>query len=233
MTLPNDWATYLSEEHNKAYFLELNNFLDTQRAQGKVIYPAEESYFSALELTSFEQLKVVIIGQDPYHGAGQAHGLAFSVQPGIKVPPSLLNIYKELQSDLQIPMANHGNLVSWASQGVLLLNSILTVEESKAGSHQNKGWEVYTDKIIEVINQHHSGVVFLLWGAYAQKKGQIIDRERHCVLETVHPSPLSARRGFLGCGHFSKANEYLQSQGKQAIDWSLPAYMAQADLFNQ
>lgn len=220
MLIPS-WQTRLTDEFNKDYMLALQRFLFSQQQQGKVIYPAESERFSALNQTPFESVRVVILGQDPYHGEGQAHGLAFSVNSNIKVPPSLVNIYKELEMDLKIPPAQHGFLQQWAEQGVLLLNSVLTVEASKAGSHQNKGWEVLTDKIIELINIEHQGVVFMLWGAYAQKKGRYIDRDKHCVLESVHPSPLSAYRGFLGCQHFSKANDYLVGFGKEPIKWAL------------
>lgn len=221
MTLISSWQTRLADEFNKAYMQALQQFLASEREQGKVIYPPEADRFTALNKTPFEHVRVVILGQDPYHGENQAHGLSFSVKPNIKVPPSLVNIYKELEMDLGIPPAQHGFLEQWAEQGVLLLNSVLTVEASKAGSHQNKGWEIFTDKIIEQINGEHQGVVFMLWGAYAQKKGRHIDRDKHCVLESVHPSPLSVYRGFLGCQHFSKANEYLMSQGKSPIKWAL------------
>lgn len=220
MTLPEDWQNVLSDEFQKEYMKSLLAFLDAQK-KVTTIFPNEEDYFSALNATSFENVKVVILGQDPYHGEGQAHGLSFSVKPGVKVPPSLLNMYKELTTDLNIKPANHGYLQQWAEQGVLLLNSVLTVEAHKAGSHQNKGWEIFTDKIVESINEQHKGVVFMLWGAYAQKKGRKIDREIHCVLEGVHPSPLSAYRGFFGCQHFSKANEYLKAEGKTPIEWAL------------
>jgi len=219
--LRNDWKGLLADEFEKEYMLTLLTFLKQEKALGKKIYPSEDDYFSALNATAFESVKVVILGQDPYHGEGQAHGLSFSVKPGVKVPPSLMNIYKELQMDLGVMPVDHGYLLPWAEQGVLLLNSVLTVEASKAGSHQNKGWEVFTDKIIELINEKHEGVVFMLWGAYAQKKGRHIDREKHCVLESVHPSPLSAYRGFLGCQHFSKANKYLTHIGKKPIKWAL------------
>ena len=215
-----DWDAHLADEFNKSYMQSLQVFLESERAT-KTIYPDSSEYFSALTATPFHKVKVVILGQDPYHGAGQAHGLSFSVKPGVKVPPSLVNIYKELNADLNIAPVDHGYLLSWAEQGVLLLNSVLTVEASKAGSHQDKGWEAFTDKIIEVINQEHDGVVFMLWGAYAQKKGRHIDRDRHCVLESVHPSPLSAYRGFLGSRPFSRANQYLLSIGKTSIDWRL------------
>lgn len=220
MNLTGDWQEYLADEFEKDYMLALLKFLQTEK-QNKTLYPAETEYFTALNVTPFSKLKVVILGQDPYHGEGQAHGLSFSVKPGIKVPPSLVNIYKELEMDLGITPAQHGFLLQWAEQGVLLLNSVLTVEASKAGSHQNKGWEIFTDKIIELINNKHQGVVFMLWGSYAQKKGRHIDRDKHCVLESVHPSPLSAYRGFLGCQHFSKANNYLISLGKEPIKWAL------------
>ena len=221
MMLIPSWQTRLADEFNKDYMLALQQFLASEQEHGKVVYPAEIERFTALNKTPFEQVRVVILGQDPYHGEGQAHGLSFSVKPNVKVPPSLVNIYKELEMDLRIPPAQHGFLEQWAEQGVLLLNSVLTVEASKAGSHQNKGWEIFTDKIIELINSEHQGVVFMLWGAYAQKKGRHIDRDIHCVLESVHPSPLSAYRGFLGCQHFSKANNYLASLGKKPVNWKL------------
>ena len=220
MLLPKDWNEWLSGEFEKDYMMSLMAFLETEK-QRCTVYPGELEYFSALDATPFSKIKVVILGQDPYHGEGQAHGLSFSVKSGVKVPPSLLNMYKELEADLGIMPANHGFLMQWAKQGVLLLNSVLTVEASKAGSHQNKGWEVFTDKIIELINDKHQNVVFMLWGAYAQKKGRYINREKHCVLESVHPSPLSAYRGFLGNQHFSKANNYLIDSGKTSIEWTL------------
>ncbi len=214
------WHEDLADELNQDYMQSLLAFLSAEKA-ACTIYPDENQYFSALKATPFHKVKVVILGQDPYHGEGQAHGLSFSVKPGVKVPPSLVNMYKELETDLGIPPAAHGYLEQWAEQGVLLLNSVLTVEAGKAGSHQNKGWEAFTDKIIALINEQHQGVVFMLWGAYAQKKGKEIDRDKHCVLETVHPSPLSAYRGFFGCQHFSKANHYLSEQGKTPIQWAL------------
>ncbi|MFT2099518.1 uracil-DNA glycosylase [Marinomonas sp. 2405UD66-6] len=214
------WHEDLADELNQDYMQSLLAFLSAEKA-ASTIYPDENQYFSALKSTPFHKVKVVLLGQDPYHGEGQAHGLSFSVKPGVKVPPSLVNMYKELETDLGIPPATHGYLEQWAEQGVLLLNSVLTVEAGKAGSHQNKGWEAFTDKIIALINEQHQGVVFMLWGAYAQKKGKEIDRDKHCVLETVHPSPLSAYRGFFGCQHFSKANHYLSEQGKTPIQWAL------------
>lgn len=220
MNITSDWNDYLADEFKKDYMQSLQQFLQAEK-QKKALYPEELEYFTALNSTSFSQVKVVILGQDPYHGEGQAHGLSFSVKPDIKIPPSLMNIYKELNMDLGITPVDHGYLLPWAEQGVLLLNSILTVEARKPGSHQNKGWEIFTDKIIELINEKHEGVVFMLWGAYAQKKGRHIDREKHYVLESVHPSPLSAYRGFLGCQHFSKANKYLTRIGKESIKWAL------------
>lgn len=220
MTLAPDWNKWLASEFDKDYMKSLQQFLQSEKQKGR-IYPEESDYFNALNLTPFNKVKVVILGQDPYHGEGQAHGLSFSVKPGIKVPPSLMNIYKELEADLGISPANHGYLLQWAEQGVLLLNSVLTVEAGKAGSHQNKGWETFTDKIIKLIDEEHDGVVFMLWGAYAQKKGRHIDRQKHYLLESVHPSPLSAYRGFLGCQHFSKANAYLEKLGKESIKWEL------------
>jgi uracil-DNA glycosylase len=206
----------------------LKQFLVAEKQAGKVIFPAGNQIFNALDSTPFEAVKVVILGQDPYHGPGQAHGLSFSVPLGVKIPPSLRNIYKEIERDLGfkelgLSMPSHGCLQSWAQQGVLLLNATLTVEQAQAGSHQRRGWELFTDKIVQTLSEQRSGLVFLLWGSYAQKKGRVIDRSKHCVLEAVHPSPLSAHRGFLGCGHFSQANHYLQQQGLAPIDWSLPA----------
>ena len=201
---------------------KLRQFLIHEKQAGKVIYPESDDIFNSMNLTSFADVKVVIIGQDPYHGPGQSHGLCFSVKPGVKIPPSLRNIYQEIHQDLGLPICKHGYLKSWAEQGVLLLNSVLTVEKKMAGSHQGKGWEHFTDAIIAVLNKEHSGLVFLLWGSYAQKKGKIIDQNRHLILQSVHPSPLSAHRGFFGNHHFSKSNAYLEQQGKTAIDWGLP-----------
>lgn len=221
MNLAQDWHSKLADEFEKDYMHTLRQFLWQEKQQRKVIFPHSQECFTALNETPFDQVKVVILGQDPYHGKGQAHGLSFSVKPGVRIPPSLVNIYKELESDLGIKPANHGYLSQWAKQGVLLLNSVLTVEEGKAGSHQNKGWETFTDQVISMINDESQGVVFLLWGAYAQKKGRFIDRNKHLVLESVHPSPLSAHRGFLGCRHFSQANAYLNHIGKTPINWAL------------
>ncbi|MGB1289405.1 MAG: uracil-DNA glycosylase [Porticoccaceae bacterium] len=215
------WNNQLGDEFKKDYMLSLREFLANRKQQGAIIYPPGSQWFAALNTTPFDQVKVVILGQDPYHGPGQAHGLCFSVLPNIKVPPSLVNIYKELKSDLGIDQPNHGCLTSWAEQGVLLLNATMTVEQGQAGAHQGKGWETFTDTIINKLNQHRQGVVFMLWGSYAQKKASMIDAERHLVLQSVHPSPLSAYRGFFGCKHFSKANGYLQGQGLEPIDWQL------------
>lgn len=216
------WLAQIGGEFEKDYMQELRQFLQSQYALGKTIYPAKAHYFSALNQTPFEKVKVVIIGQDPYHGPQQAHGLCFSVNPGVVTPPSLVNIYKELQGDLGIARANHGYLQSWAEQGVLLLNSVLTVEQSKPGAHQNKGWEVFTDAIIEALNKLERPIVFILWGSYAHKKGKNIDRQKHLVIENVHPSPLSAHRGFFGSKPFSQANAFLEQTGQTAIQWKLP-----------
>jgi len=197
-------------------------FLRAEKNAGKKIYPPGPEIFAAFDHTPFEQVRVVILGQDPYHGPGQAHGLCFSVRPGVRVPPSLDNIFKEIQRDLDIARPDHGCLTPWADRGVLLLNSVLTVEDAHANAHQGMGWEDFTDQAIDALNREREGIVFLLWGSYAQRKGQLIDNTRHCVLKAVHPSPLSAHRGFIGCGHFSAANRYLQEHGQPAIDWSLP-----------
>ncbi len=204
----------------------LKRFLQAEKGRHKVIYPHSANWFHALETTALDQVKVVIIGQDPYHQPGQAHGLCFSVLPGVKPPPSLANIYKELQGDLGVEPADHGYLESWAKQGVLLLNAVLTVEDSNANAHQGKGWERFTDKIIATVNERSERVVFMLWGSYAQKKGAMIDLKRHLVLKAPHPSPLSAYRGFFGCQHFSKANDYLIENGRAAIEWQLPKAVA-------
>lgn len=216
------WKKRLQAEFSLDYMQLLRDFLIQEKQQGKIVYPQARQYFSALNLTPFDQVKVVILGQDPYHGPGQAHGLCFSVPPEIKPPPSLVNIYKELNSDLTVPIPEHGCLISWALQGVLLLNSVLSVQQNNAASHQGKGWERFTDKIISEINEHAEHVVFLLWGSYAQKKGNFIDTNRHCVLKAPHPSPLSAHRGFFGQKPFSQVNKYLLENGKTPIQWGLP-----------
>ncbi|MEZ8105511.1 uracil-DNA glycosylase [Vibrio cortegadensis] len=217
------WNDVIESEKQKAYFQALVEFVGSQRKQGKSIYPPESDVFNAFEHTEISKVKVVILGQDPYHGANQAHGLCFSVLPGIKTPPSLRNMYKELAEDIDgFVIPDHGYLTSWADQGVLLLNTVFTVEEGLAHSHSKCGWETFSDKVIEVLNAQGDGIVFLLWGAHAQKKGQMIDRERHYVLAAPHPSPLSARRGFFGCQHFSQTNQLLIDSGKQPINWHLP-----------
>ncbi len=215
------WLVHLGGEFEQPYMKDLRAFLVTEKAAGKRIFPKGSEFFNALSHTPLDKVKVVILGQDPYHGEGQSHGLCFSVRDGVRPPPSLKNIFKEIHRDLGIAIPERGDLTVWADRGVLLLNSTLSVESGMAGSHQGRGWEQFTDRVIEVINREREGVVFMLWGAYAQRKGAIIDPQRHCVLKAPHPSPLSAHRGFLGCGHFSAANAYLQSQGESAIDWSL------------
>ena len=214
------WKNRLIEEFQKDYMKNLKLFLTEEKQKNKTIYPKGPEYFSALDLTPFEQVKVIILGQDPYHGPRQAHGLCFSVLPQVRIPPSLENIYKELNQDLGVPIAQHGFLKAWAKQGVLLLNNTLTVEAGKAGSHKGKGWEEFTDKIIALLNEEREHLVFLLWGRFAGEKGSFVDTDKHCVLKAPHPSPFSADRGFFGCQHFSKANEYLKSKGLTEIDWS-------------
>ena len=215
------WETFLKGEREQPYFQAALNFIKQERSKGKVIYPPQADIFNALKLTSFENVKIVIIGQDPYHGPGQAHGLAFSVKPGVATPPSLQNIFKELHDDLSIPIPNHGCLENWAKQGVLLLNTSLTVEAGKPQSHATIGWEKFTDKVIQILNSEKQGLIFLLWGSPAQRKAEMIDPTKHYILKAPHPSPLSAHRGFLGCKHFSKANELLRKMGKKEIDWQL------------
>ncbi|WBA79789.1 uracil-DNA glycosylase [Endozoicomonas sp. GU-1] len=217
------WKAMLQDEFTKEYMQTLRSFLQHEKAQGKMIYPRGAEYFRALDLTPFARVKVVILGQDPYHGPGQAHGLSFSVRPEVAIPPSLVNMYKELESDLGIPPANHGFLEHWAHQGVLLLNSVLTVEHKQAASHQGRGWETFTDQIVAALNEQREHIVFILWGSYAQKKGRFIDTGKHLVLASVHPSPLSAYRGFFGSRPFSRSNDYLVSHGIQPIDWRLPS----------
>lgn len=217
----NSWQEILADEFEKEYYQRLRSFLKKEYATQK-IHPDMYHIYEALELTPYEKVKVVILGQDPYHGVNQAHGLSFSVQPGVKIPPSLNNIYKELQSDLGIAPVNHGNLVSWAKQGVLLLNTVLTVREGQAYSHRGKGWEILTDKIIEKLNERQKPIVFILWGKPAQEKIKMIDKSRHIILTSSHPSPLSAHRGFLGSKPFSKANDALLALGETPINWQLP-----------
>jgi uracil-DNA glycosylase len=214
------WHDVIGLEKEQEYFQQTLKFVEAERAAGKVVFPPTKDVFNAFRFTEFDDVKVVILGQDPYHGPNQAHGLCFSVLPGVKTPPSLVNMYKELAQDIdgfQIP--NHGYLKSWADQGVLLLNTVLTVEQGKAHSHAKTGWETFTDRVIDALNQHRHGVIFLLWGSHAQKKGQMIDRSKHHVLMAPHPSPLSAHRGFLGCKHFSQTNQILKQLGQMPIDW--------------
>lgn len=216
------WKRVLAQEFSQPYFTSLKNFLVAEKQAGKKIYPPGPEIFHAFNATPFSQVKVVILGQDPYHGKGQAHGLCFSVSRGIKPPPSLVNIFKEIQSDLGLPIPRHGNLEYWAKQGVFLLNAILTVQANLPASHQGKGWETFTDRVIQTISEERSGVVFLLWGRFAQNKSVLIDESKHHILKAAHPSPFSANNGFLGCKHFSKANALLEQQGLRPIDWSLP-----------
>ncbi|MFK4792327.1 uracil-DNA glycosylase [Sphingobium sp. ZW T5_29] len=220
--LEESWRAPLSQEFQQPYMEGLKRFLEDEKAQGKRVFPDDAQYFRALDLTPLDAVKVVILGQDPYHGEGQAHGLCFSVQPGVRTPPSLGNIYKELKSDLGIAAPRHGFLEHWARQGVLLLNSVLTVEMGRAASHQKQGWEQFTDAIVRLVNDKEEPVVFLLWGAHAQRKAAFVDQSRHLVLKAAHPSPLSAHNGFLGCRHFSQANMFLDAKGRGAIDWALP-----------
>lgn len=219
--IESSWKAQLQKEVQKEYFVKLRGFLRSELKAKKTIYPAPKDIFTAFNLTPFQNTKVVIIGQDPYHGPGQAHGLCFSVQGSINPPPSLKNIYKELESDLGHRPPNHGHLAFWAKQGVLMLNSVLTVERQKAGSHRGKGWEEFTDKVVELLDQEKEHLVFILWGRDAQKKGEKVDRQKHLVLESAHPSPFSARM-FFGNRHFSKANQYLKSHGEEPINWALP-----------
>jgi uracil-DNA glycosylase len=214
------WKEILWEEFQSPYFSELKEFL-VEEKKSFTIYPPGNHIFNAFQHTPYDQVKVIVLGQDPYHGTGQAHGLCFSVPHGIPQPPSLVNIFKELRADLNIPVPSHGNLEKWADQGVLLLNATLTVRASQAGSHQNKGWETFTNRVIEKISAMKSGVVFLLWGRYAQAKENLIDGQKHLILKAAHPSPFSAYSGFFGCRHFSKTNEYLEKQGITGIDWNL------------
>ena len=216
------WKARLGSYLERPDMRELADYLRTRRREGAVIYPPGPEIFNAFAHTPFDKVRVVILGQDPYHGPGQAHGLCFSVRPGVPVPPSLANVFAEIERDLGLPRPDHGCLLPWADQGVLLLNSVMTVEQGQAGAHQNRGWEGFTDAAIDALNREREGLVFMLWGAYAQRKGKLVDPRRHLVLSSVHPSPLSAHRGFIGNGHFSAANLYLESRGQRPIDWSLP-----------
>jgi len=214
------WKSVLMDQFQSPYFLSLKEFLLKEKEK-YILYPPGRLIFNAFQRTPFDRVKVVILGQDPYHGKGQAHGLCFSVPQGVPKPPSLVNIFKELHSDLGIPIPAHGNLEKWADQGVLLINATLTVRDSQAGSHQKQGWETFTNRVIELVSQEKSGVVFLLWGRFAQAKESLIDGSKHLVLKSAHPSPLSAYNGFFGCKHFSRTNEYLEKFGKKGIDWTL------------
>lgn len=223
------WLSKLVHEFEKPYIAELRAFLFREKKAGKVIYPRGEDIFAALNSTPVEEIKVVILGQDPYHGPNQAHGLSFSVRPGVSIPPSLSNIYRELWDDLGIPPARHGWLMPWAREGVLLLNSVLSVEHGKPASHRDRGWEIFTDRIVNLIDSELQGVVFILWGSYAQKKAAHVDANKHLLLSAPHPSPLSASRGFFGSRPFSKTNDWLRSHGKSPINWRLPSASLSAD----
>jgi len=218
--IEDSWKAVLADEFNKPYFQELKAFLVEERKK-YIVYPSGQNIFNAFTHTPFDSVKVVIIGQDPYHGTGQAHGLSFSVPDGIKPPPSLANIFKELQTDIGMPIPKRGNLEDWAKQGVLLLNSTLTVRANEAGSHQKKGWEQFTDTVIKILSEQKSGIIFLLWGRFAQDKAQLIDASKHHILKAAHPSPFSAYNGFMGCKHFSKTNEILINKGFTSIDWQI------------
>ena len=222
ITLDDSWKVPLRDEFAQPYMAELRTFLLAEKAAGKHIFPKGSQWFRALDLTPLDSVRVVILGQDPYHGPGQAHGLCFSVSPGVRTPPSLQNIYKELRDDLGIAPAAHGFLEHWARQGVLLLNNVLTVEQGIAASHKGKGWERFTDAVVRLVNERPDPIVFLLWGSHAQKKAASVDSGRHLVLKAAHPSPLSAYNGFFGCRHFSQANDFLAAHGQPPIDWTLP-----------
>ncbi|GEB31232.1 MULTISPECIES: uracil-DNA glycosylase [Brevibacillus] len=226
--LQNDWAPVLAGEFEKPYYLKLRQTLK-EEYQTQTIYPDMYHIFTALHLTSYEQAKVVILGQDPYHGPGQAHGLSFSVKPGIKPPPSLVNIYKELQSDLNCAIPEHGYLSHWAKQGVMMLNTVLTVRASNPNSHKGIGWETFTDQIIHLLNEREKPLVFILWGKHAQEKAAFIDKKKHCIIASPHPSPFSANRGFFGSRPFSRANAFLRSQGMEEIDWQLPMHVEEEE----
>ena len=215
------WKAVLGDEFEKSYFKKLNHFLETEKNVGKTVFPPENWIYNAFNLTPFDKVRVVILGQDPYHGIGQAHGLCFSVQNGIKPPPSLANIYKELKSDVGFEIPSHGNLQKWAEQGVFLLNAILTVEANQPASHQKSGWQEFTNAVIEKLSKEKKGLIFLLWGNFAQQKAVLIDETKHTILKAPHPSPFSAHTGFLGCKHFSKVNEILKEKGEKEIDWQI------------
>lgn len=217
--LSDSWLKLLKNEFEQDYMKQLDIFLEAENRKNKIIFPEPKNYFAALDLVPMEAVKVVILGQDPYHGEGQAHGLSFSVQDGVRYPPSLQNIFKELKDDMGCDIPKTGDLTHWAQQGVLLLNSVLTVEKDKAASHQKRGWETFTDKIISAVNDNCDHVVFVLWGSYAQKKAQFVDRQKHFVIESAHPSPLSSYRGFFGSKPFSKANHWLKEKKIEPIDW--------------
>ena len=226
IALNDSWLTHLQGEFEQAYMKALKSFLRSEKKQSKLIYPPGKDIFNAMNAINFEDVSVVILGQDPYHGAHQAHGFSFSVKPTVPIPPSLKNIFKEMNDDIGCKNGQHGCLTPWANQGVLLLNAVLTVEAKKAASHQGKGWETFTDAVIRTLSEAREQLVFMLWGSYAQRKGAVIDAQRHLVLKAAHPSPFSAHRGFLGCRHFSIANHYLSSKGKKTIDWQLPPVSA-------
>lgn len=220
MPIPESWLPVLGAEQEKPYYQELYRFVGEERRK-YAVYPPGNDVFNALRYTPYDQVRVMILGQDPYHEEGQAHGLAFSVRPGVKPPPSLLNIFKELHDDIGFRIPNHGCLIQWAERGVLLLNTVLTVRAHQANSHQGKGWEIFTDAVLQAVNRKETPVVFLLWGSPAQRKAELIDAGRHIILKAPHPSPLSANRGFFGCRHFSKANAALQAAGQPPVDWQL------------
>jgi uracil-DNA glycosylase len=219
--LESSWLEVLGDEFDKPYMAELRKFLVDEKRKGKIVYPSGDEYFNAMDSTPFHQVKVVILGQDPYHGRGQAHGLCFSVKAGVQLPPSLQNIFKEIQSEFadQTRRLDKGDLTGWANQGVLLLNAVLTVERARAAAHQGRGWETFTDRVIELLSHGRESLVFMLWGSYAQKKGRVIGTSKHLVLSSPHPSPLSAHRGFFGNDHFIKCNEYLTNTSQTPIDW--------------
>lgn len=220
VNIGNNWDRVLAGEFEKEYYQKLRAFLKVEYST-QVIHPGMYDIFNALKFTDYEDVKVVIIGQDPYHQPGQAHGLCFSVQKGVRIPPSLVNIYKELNSDVGVPIPDHGCLEDWAHNGVLLLNTVLTVRDSQANSHKGKGWEIFTDRVIELLNEREKPMVFILWGSHAQKKAALIDERKHCIIKSVHPSPLSAHRGFFGGHYFSRANGFLELMGQEPVDWTI------------